>query len=80
MKIDANKALRIISKMEEESMPGNKVCDEVQVGERGEILAYGFSCDKDGCNCVGGWWSGDKYAGTNFKLNELEAIASNINS
>jgi hypothetical protein len=35
--------------------------------------------DKEGCNCVGGWWNGDKYAGTNFKLEELEAIASTTN-
>lgn len=37
-----------------------KVMDEIGYDEDGFPVAWGYTCTKPGCNCVGSWWNGDQ--------------------
>ncbi len=64
-------AQNLLLEMDCASRPGEKICDEVQV-ENGKIVAWGFTCDKEECNCCGGWWQGDKNRGVNYRIAQLQ--------
>ena len=73
--IGKDRAAGLLSDMEERSRPGNCVCDEVSLSEDGEVLAFGYSCDKAGCNCTGGWWDDRDLASGGEILNAAEIAA-----
>lgn len=47
-----------------------KVCDEVEVDETGALIRVGYTCTKQNCNCVGGWFdsTGNRPYGQTFTI------------
>ena len=43
----------------ENDVPGNYLISWYALNESGRIVATGYSCDKENCNCAGGWYNGD---------------------
>jgi len=74
MSITKEFAEHLLIEMDCASRPGEKICDEVQV-EKGKIVAWGFTCDKEECNCCGGWWQGNKNRGINYRIAQLQKAA-----
>ena len=75
--ITKQQATSILAEMEERTHPGNKVCDEVEVDENANVTSFGYTCDKEGCNCTGGWWDNrDVGDGIRFSISELENIVN----
>lgn len=74
-KITKQQAFEFLTDMEVASEDGNSSCDQVAVSSDGKIVAYGFSCQKEGCNCVSGWWNGNSSEGEILNFSELKSIA-----
>lgn len=64
----------LLIEMDCASRHGAYICDEVQV-ENNKVIAWGFTCDKEECNCCGGWWQGDKSRGVNYRIAQLQNAA-----
>lgn len=66
--------------MDSVSIPEYKLCDEVRIDPiTMKIIAYGFSCQRKNCNCIGGWWEGDSESfGIILKKQYLQDIVSEI--